>query len=197
MCIRDRSIASHLPHRTHRLTRVYLGQPFVASVSCGLLNDKRGCSSFCLHQRRTAWIDPVFVVWRCIRAEIHRKPSKQCEDNVLPQRSVCDWIEKFKISVWRTCLLYTSIDGKHVRIKCPAKSGSMFFNYKQFFSVVLLAIVDANYRFLMIDVGAYGKDSDQEYFLTQKFIEILKMVLYRYQKICSYLTSNKKLHLCL
>lgn len=53
-----------------------------------------------------------------------------------------------------------SIDGKHIRLRCLARSGSMFYNYKQFFSIVLLAVVDARYRFQMIDVGACGKDSD-------------------------------------
>ena len=36
-----------------------------------------------------------------------------------------------------------AIDGKHVTLRCPNKSGSMFYNYKGTYSVVLMAVADA------------------------------------------------------
>lgn len=46
-----------------------------------------------------------------------------------------------------------AMDGKHVSIILPTGSGSEFYNYKGWHSMVLLAIVDAHYRFLMCDFG--------------------------------------------
>jgi len=35
----------------------------------------------------------------------------------------------------------------------------MFYNYKDFFSfLVLMAVADTNYRFMYVDTGSYGKD---------------------------------------
>ncbi|XP_072248004.1 uncharacterized protein [Leuresthes tenuis] len=48
-----------------------------------------------------------------------------------------------------------AIDGKHVTIQAPPLTGSQYFN-----SIVLLALVDSNYRFRVIQVGDFGRTSD-------------------------------------
>lgn len=67
--------------------------------------------------------------------------------------------QKYK-DMWHFSNCIGAIDRKHINIECPINSGSTFFNYKGSHSVVLLALVDADYKFIAVDVGSYGRNSD-------------------------------------
>lgn len=53
-----------------------------------------------------------------------------------------------------------AVDGKHIKITPPQGSGSIFWNYKHFHSLVLMACVNANYEFIWCEIGTNGRVSD-------------------------------------
>lgn len=61
------------------------------------------------------------------------------------------------------------IDGKYVEIKWSNKSGTSYYFYKNYFSIVLLAIVDPYYNFIIVDIGNYGRLSDSAIFENSSF----------------------------
>lgn len=89
----------------------------------------------------------------------------------MPTPTVEDWkniAEGFRRR-WDFPNCVGSIDGKHVVMKAPEKSGSLFFNHKGTYSVVLMAVVDHKYRFRVVDVGSYGRTSDGGVLSNSKF----------------------------
>lgn len=53
-----------------------------------------------------------------------------------------------------------ALDGKHIVTQRPENTVGEFYNYKGNHSNVLMAIVDANYKFLYVNVGCQGRISD-------------------------------------
>ncbi|CAH2002762.1 unnamed protein product [Acanthoscelides obtectus] len=66
-----------------------------------------------------------------------------------------------------------ALDGKHVVLQAPVKSGTEFFNYKSNFSIVLFALVDGDYNFMFADVGCQGRISDGGVFKASKLYQQL------------------------
>lgn len=96
---------------------------------------------------------------------------KNMQQIVMPAPTENDFkaIASRYFSRWNFPNCVGSVDGKHVRIQKPQRSGSSFYNYKNFFSIVLMALVDADYKFVAIDVGAFGREGDSSVFKKSNF----------------------------
>ena len=112
----------------------------------------KGCNNLSFPYRISRSTVSLIVKETCtaIRDALHqvylRKP--QCSE---------DWknISRGFEEIWYFLHCIRAVDGKHVAMQCPIKSGSFCYNYKGFFSIVLHAGGDANYTFTVVDIGSY------------------------------------------
>ncbi|KAJ8940974.1 hypothetical protein NQ314_010526 [Rhamnusium bicolor] len=131
---------------------------FKAFVHASRVYLASGCSYKDLHYTYRVGVSTIRNIIREVTQSIWNNLCT--EFMALPDTS--DKWEKIADGFWRItnfpyCL--GAVDGKHIREKKPDNSASNF-NYKEYFSIVLLAVVDSEYRFVYLNVGSYGKDCD-------------------------------------
>ena len=115
------------------------------------------------------------------RPTIHDAINDTCQalwdtlgPEVMPPPTQADWerIEEGFRKRWHFPNCIGALDGKHISLQKPPDSGTLFWNYKGYCSLVLLALVDANYRFIFVDIGEYGSNTDSNVFRASKFGEL-------------------------
>ena len=91
------------------------------------------------------------AIWDALNEEYLRAPTSSDE-----------WknIANEYMALWNFPHCVGAIDGKHIAIQCPGNSGSLFYNYKGFFSIVLMAVCDAHYVFSLVNIGDFGSNND-------------------------------------
>ena len=76
--------------------------------------------------------------------------------------------------MWNFPNCLEAIDGKHIIIQAPARSRSYYFNYKKLFSITLLAVYDAKYRFTFVVIEQSGRMSNGGVFNSSDLGERMK-----------------------
>lgn len=103
-----------------------------------------------------------------IAQEVAQAIIEELHDSAFPTPTAQTWATAVKefAEQWDYPAAMGALDGKHIACVCPSNTGSRYYNYKGFYSVVLLALVDANYKCLIYDLGASGRSSDAGIFMT-------------------------------
>ena len=91
------------------------------------------------------------AIYHCLKDEYFKIPSTT---------EKWESIAKETYNRWHFPNVSAAADGKNIALFHTRGSGSEIYNYKGFYSVVLLALVDYDYKFMYIDVGCQGRISD-------------------------------------
>ena len=108
------------------------------------------------------WRVPHNTISLVVREVCEAIIAEYRDELLAPPQTEAEWrqISDNWLNRWNFPHVIGAIDGKHIACKAPANTGSDYYNYKGFFSVILLAVVTSDYKFLWIDVSGKGSSSD-------------------------------------
>ncbi|KAL4148743.1 hypothetical protein QTP88_002911 [Uroleucon formosanum] len=96
-------------------------------------------------------IPPCTIIYDNLKEKYLKCPSSTEELN--------KYADQFELQ-WQFPHCFGVIDGKHITIVAPQNSGSLYYNYKNTHSIVLMGVANANYKLIYVDVGCNGRISD-------------------------------------
>ncbi|XP_067208135.1 putative nuclease HARBI1 isoform X1 [Linepithema humile] len=104
------------------------------------------------------------VIYEVLRKDYLKTPS-----------TIEEWTEIANnyFQLWNVPNCIGSMDGRHIEFKVPLTDGSLYYNYKGTNSIVLLAIVNAFYQFIYVNVGVNGRVSDGGVYRDSDFAKLL------------------------
>lgn len=77
--------------------------------------------------------------------------------HVVTPSTAGEWQEEAKEfgDIWQLAMCCGALDGKRVSILMPSNFGNVYYNYKNFFSIVLMACVDLVYLTLLLSTKRF------------------------------------------
>lgn len=114
------------------------------------------------HEMQYAWRVPHNTISKVVREVCEAIIAEYREELLKPPQTAAEWrkITDSWMNRWNFPHVIGAIDGKHVACRAPANTGSDYYNYKGFFSIILLAVCTSDYKFLWIDTSGKGSSSD-------------------------------------
>ena len=124
----------------------------------------RGSYYFTIAEMSGLGLSTVCAVTKEVCRVIVELLWEECVSKFMPQSEV-----EFKNKIidmeemWQLPCCWAAIDGCHIPIKCPPgglESCKEYHNFKNFYSVVLITLVDSHYRFIWGSCGYPGNSHD-------------------------------------
>lgn len=88
--------------------------------------------------------------------------------------------------------MFLILDGKHIAFRAKKEDESFYYNYKGFNSTVLMALVDAEYNFIYVDVGCNGRISDGGVYSNSFCVKPLNKIYLIFLKIENFQRVRKR-----